>query len=138
MSTNVQLFEKEMVFAKLDIKDGFLRMVVSNEDARNFCYILPSEDPTQTLDDTQIVIPNSLQMRWCESPPFFCAASETARDVITSLIDGTPPLTRLSLSSKLASNAATPPPSSEHWHTVAANVQSISTAARNIHRRKIE
>jgi len=28
-----------------------------------------------------LVVPTSLQMGWVESPPFFCAASETARDV---------------------------------------------------------
>ena len=84
-----QLQGKEMVFAKLDIKDGFWRLVVSDDDAWNFCYVLPNEDPSQPLDDTKIVVPNSLQMGWCESPPFFCAASETARDVIASLI-GTP------------------------------------------------
>ena len=35
----------------------------------------------------QIVIPNSLQMGWCESPLFFCAALETARDIISSLLN---------------------------------------------------
>ena len=29
-------------FAKLDVKDGFWRMAVSDEDAWNFCYVLPS------------------------------------------------------------------------------------------------
>jgi hypothetical protein len=28
-----------------------------------------------------LVVPTSLQMGWVESPPFFCAALETARDV---------------------------------------------------------
>ena len=62
-------------------------MVVSTEDAWNFCYIIPNEDPDASLDDTRIVVPNALQMGWCESPPFFCTASETARDVIASLLD---------------------------------------------------
>ena len=77
---------KKFVFSKLDIKDGFWRMIVSDEDAWNFCYSIPNLDPTADLDDTQIVVPNSLQMGWCESPPFFCAASETARDIIQSLL----------------------------------------------------
>ena len=77
---------REFLFSKLDIKDGFWRMVVSEEDAWNFCYIIPNEDPSASLDDTRIVVPNALQMGWCESPPFFCAASETARDVISSLL----------------------------------------------------
>lgn len=30
-----------------------------------------------SIDDADIIIPNSLQMGWCESPPFFCAATDT-------------------------------------------------------------
>ena len=73
-------------FAKIDIKDGFWRMMVSEEDAWNFCYVLPSLTPNQPLDDTDFVVPSSLQMGWCESPPYFCAATETARDVIDNLL----------------------------------------------------
>ena len=29
----------------------------------------------------KLVVPTSLQMGWIESPPYFCAASETGRDV---------------------------------------------------------
>ena len=78
---------KPFKFAKLDIKDGFWRMAVNNEDAWNFCYVLPQEHSPTNIDDTQIVVPNCLQMGWCESPPFFSASSETARDVIDSLIN---------------------------------------------------
>ena len=72
-------------FAKLDIKDGFWRMLVSETDAWNFCYVLPAEKPLDSIDDIEIVVPTCLQMGWCESPPFFCAATETARDIIASL-----------------------------------------------------
>ena len=61
-------------------------MVVGDDDAWNFCYAIPNQDPTASKDDIRIVVPNSLQMGWCESPPFFCAASETARDVIQQLL----------------------------------------------------
>ena len=77
----------EFMFAKLDIKDGFWRLVVNSDDAWNFCYALPNQDSTTHLDETKIVVPNSLQMGWCESPPFFCAASETGRDVIANLLN---------------------------------------------------
>ena len=73
-------------FAKMELKDGFWRMLVSEADAWNFCYVLPSHLPNQLLDDVDIVVPSSLQMGWCESPPYFCAATETARDVIESLL----------------------------------------------------
>ena len=69
-------------FSKLDIKDGFWRMAVGNDDAWNFCYVLPSKHPVASLDDIELVVPNSLQMGWCESPPFFCSGTETARDII--------------------------------------------------------
>ena len=69
-------------FSKLDIKDGYWRMLVSEEDAWNFCYVLPPESKESPLGKYQIVIPASLQMGWCESPPFFCAATETACDII--------------------------------------------------------
>lgn len=75
-------------FTKLDIKDGFWRMAVSDEDAWNFAYVLPSMNPDIPLDEIELVIPNSLQMGWCESPPFFCTASETGRDVIEELLKG--------------------------------------------------
>ena len=66
---------RSFYFTKLDIKDGFWRLAVNNEDAWNFAYVLPSTDPNGTLDDIEIVVPNSLQMGWCESPPLFCSAS---------------------------------------------------------------
>ena len=83
--------DANFMFAKLDIKDGFWRLVVNSTDAWNFCYALPNSDPTASLDDIKIVVPNSLQMGWCESPPFFCAASETGRDVIETLLKTTLP-----------------------------------------------
>ncbi|GFH50466.1 hypothetical protein CTEN210_06942 [Chaetoceros tenuissimus] len=73
-------------FAKLDIKDGFWRLGVSDEDAWNFCYVLPSLTEVENIDDIEIVVPNLLQMGWCESPPLFCSASETGRDVIAELL----------------------------------------------------
>ena len=73
------------VFSKCDIKDGFWRMIVNRLDAWNFAYVLPPTKKVQHLDDTEIVIPHALQMGWAESPPFFCAATETGRDVINQL-----------------------------------------------------
>jgi hypothetical protein len=73
------------VFSKCDIKDGFWRMVVNHHDAWNFCYVLPSTTKKSNIDNVQIVVPHSLQMGWCESPPFFCAATETARDIIEKM-----------------------------------------------------
>jgi hypothetical protein len=74
------------VFSKCDIKDGFWRMVVNHHDAWNFCYVLPCKNKKNNIDNVQIVVPHSLQMGWCESPPFFCAATETGRDIIDKML----------------------------------------------------
>ena len=34
-----------------------------------------------------LVVPTSLQMGWVESPPYFCAATETARDIASDYCD---------------------------------------------------
>ena len=46
----------------------------------NFAYVLPPA-PGQEPRDVDLVVPSAVQMGWTESPGFFCAASETARDV---------------------------------------------------------
>ena len=76
-------------FVKFDIKDGYWRMAVSDRDAWNFAYVLP---PLQPNDPVMLVIPAALQMGWCESPPFFCSASETARDIADMLARNNLPL----------------------------------------------
>ena len=72
-------------FTKLDFKDGFWRMAVTNEDAWNFCYVLLSLQPQQSLNEVELVVPNSFHMVWCESPPFLCSGSETAWDLVEKL-----------------------------------------------------
>jgi hypothetical protein len=72
------------LFSKIDLKDGFWRMTVNETDAWNFAYVLP---PLHPADEPQLVIPDSLQMGWSESPPFFCAATETARDLAQISLD---------------------------------------------------
>jgi len=62
-------------------------MAVDNEDAWNFCYVLPSVPNNIDVDEIKIVVPNALRMGLCESPPFFCAASETARYTIQALLE---------------------------------------------------
>lgn len=76
--------EEEKVFmAKWDIKDGFWRLDCQDGEEWNFAYVLPQQDgPSTTL-----VVPNSLQMGWIESPPYFCTASETSRDVADIYIE---------------------------------------------------
>ena len=74
-------------FAKVDIKDGFWRLAVSEEDAWHFCYSVPPASKDEPLDERLIVVPTALAMGWAESPSFFCTATETGRDVIERLFN---------------------------------------------------
>jgi hypothetical protein len=70
--------DSKIFLAKWDIKDGFWRLDCEEGQEWNFCYVLP---PANASDPVELVVPTSLQMGWIESPPYFCAASETGRDV---------------------------------------------------------
>jgi hypothetical protein len=68
--------------AKWDIKDGFWQMDCAKGEEWNFAYVLPQPEG----EPIKLVVPTSLQMGWVESPPYFCAATKTARDVTTEYI----------------------------------------------------
>ena len=78
----------EVLLGKIDLSDGFWRMIVKPQHRWNFCYVLPQE-PGAVM---RIVVPHALQMGWQESPPYFCTATETGRDVIQWLIESDLPL----------------------------------------------
>jgi len=71
--------------AKWDLKDGFWRLAVSQQDAWHFCHLLPSLPGEPPM----VVIPTSLQMGWCNSLGLFCTATETACNVAQELLDDT-------------------------------------------------
>ena len=73
----------KIFMAKWDIKDGFWRMDCAEGEEWNFAYVLPQEEGLPTT----LVIPTSLQMGWVESPPYFCAATETAQDIATEYVE---------------------------------------------------
>jgi hypothetical protein len=75
--------EEHIHFSKMDLADGYWRMVVEPEARWNFAYVMPSA----AGDPVRLVIPRALQMGWNESPAYFCATTETARDVAQSWID---------------------------------------------------
>ena len=70
-----------ILFCKLDIKDGYWRMCVPEDQEEQFCYVLPKTPESPPDEPIQLVVPAALQMGWKLSPAFFCAASETGRDV---------------------------------------------------------
>ena len=73
----------KIFMAKWDIKDGFWRMDCAEGEEWNFAYVLPQEEG----EPVTIVVPTSLQMGWVESPPYFCAVTETSRDISTEYIE---------------------------------------------------
>jgi hypothetical protein len=75
-------------FSKMDLADGYWRMVVEPDAPWNFAYVMPSA-PGEPI---RLVIPRALQMGWNESPAYFCATTETARDIAQSWIDRKTPL----------------------------------------------
>jgi hypothetical protein len=74
--------DQEIRLAKVDLSDGFWRLIVNPEQKYNFCYVMP--DPPGSR--VRIVVPSALQMGWAESPAHFCAATETGRDIIELLL----------------------------------------------------
>jgi hypothetical protein len=75
--------DAKIFMAKFDTKDGFWRLDCQEGEEWNFAYVLPQEEG----EPVRLVVPTSLQMGWVESPPYFCAASETARDVATQYLE---------------------------------------------------
>jgi hypothetical protein len=71
-------------FSKIDLSDGFWRMIVPEEDCWHFAYVLPDAPG----EPTRLVIPHALQMGWTQSPGFFSAVTETVRDIIQVLVEG--------------------------------------------------
>ena len=63
--------------SKYDISDGFYRIPLDLVYALSLAVVLPTEPGEPSL----VAIPLSLPMGWVESPPYFCAASETVADV---------------------------------------------------------
>jgi hypothetical protein len=62
---------------KIDLSDGFYRIQVKPEDVPQLGVILPREPDAPPL----IAFPLALPMGWTESPPYFCAATETVKDL---------------------------------------------------------
>ena len=70
----------DIMLSKLDISNGFWQMTYADGEEWKFACVLPNKPG----GPVEIIVLSALQMGWAESPPFFCAASETARDVAHS------------------------------------------------------
>jgi hypothetical protein len=68
---------------KVDIADGFYRVGLRTEDIPKLGVIIPALTGTQ---DQLIAFPLVLPMGWKNSPPYFCAITETVADVTNERI----------------------------------------------------
>jgi hypothetical protein len=77
-----------ILFCKLEISNGFWRLVVHKNDCFNFACVLPQE----AGEPVRIIIPAAVQMGQVESPGFFCTVTESARDLTQHFVDHAVPL----------------------------------------------
>ena len=69
-------------FIKIDLADGFYRVWVRAEDVPKLGVSFPALDGEEPL----IAFPLALPMGWTESPPYFCAVTETIADIANARI----------------------------------------------------
>ena len=86
--------------AKHDVKDGFYRMFLNPSHCMRLTLVAPRYEGEEPL----VAIPMSCTMGWVQSPPTFCAMSETAADVARLAIEADP---RGGLPHRLSEIAAT-------------------------------
>lgn len=71
-----------LLLAKVDLADGYYRVPLSPAASLALAVLIPSDTP----HDTQplVALPLALPMGWAQSPPFFCAYTETIADLTNS------------------------------------------------------
>ena len=62
---------------KIDIADGFYRVWVRLDDVPKLAVAIPHRSPEPPL----LALPLALPMGWTQSPPYFCAVTETIADL---------------------------------------------------------
>jgi hypothetical protein len=77
-----------ILFSKLDISDGFWRLIVRKADSFNFAFVLPQPHGYRT----RIVVLSAVQMGWVESPTLFCTVTESAWDLTQHFVHDSVPL----------------------------------------------
>lgn len=70
---------------KVDISDGFYRVNLALDDIAKLGVVFPVRDGQRPL----VAFPLVLPMGWVNSPPIFCAATETAADIANANLQDT-------------------------------------------------
>ena len=68
--------------AKLDLADGYYRIPLSPHAVQQLAVVLPADHEGEPL----IGLPLSLPMGWGQSPPYFCAFTETCADMANAAL----------------------------------------------------
>jgi hypothetical protein len=76
---------------KVDIADGYYRVYINPTDIPKLGVVFP----TKAGEEPMVAFPLRLPMGWVESPPYFCAAAETACDLANARLHWDPPPHRL-------------------------------------------
>jgi hypothetical protein len=74
------------LIAKLDLADGYYRVPLSSNAALELAVVLPPDGQSEPL----IGLPLSLPMGWQQSPPYFCAFTETCADLANTQVASNP------------------------------------------------
>lgn len=69
----------EIAWQKIDLSDGFWRMLVEAGKELNFVFEMPRRPHDATR---HFVVPSALQMGWKNSPAYFCTATDAGRTLI--------------------------------------------------------
>ncbi|KAL3943053.1 MAG: hypothetical protein SGARI_000071, partial [Bacillariaceae sp.] len=95
-------------FIKIDIADGFYRVWVRADDIPKLGVAIPSLDGEEPL----VAFPLALPMGWTQSPPYFCALTETVADIANERLRSQhrPPPHRLELKANQPTPNMSPSP----------------------------
>jgi hypothetical protein len=72
------------LLAKIDLADGYYRVPLSPATALNLAVVIPNDMPNPS--PPLVAIPLTLPMGWAQSPPFFCAFTETVADLVNATL----------------------------------------------------
>ena len=73
----------EILWQKIDLSDGFWRMIVEAGMEHNFVFQMP---PREGDTCRYFVVPSSLQMGWKNSPAYFCTATDITKLLMHRLL----------------------------------------------------
>ena len=73
----------EIMWQKIDLSDGFWRMIIESGKEHNFVFQMPMKPGDDTV---YYVVPSSLQMGWKNSPAYFCKATDVTKSMIARLL----------------------------------------------------